>query len=223
MSDNTPFVLLGVMSNPVKPILRTHWHEWASRFHENGAVRVRYVFGKTMYERNADPGSPIRGSMEEEKDRLLVDGREQLPHVGLVTEKSAYFWRTAAATEPAAKWFCKCDDDTLVHLDRLANVLRAIDAKHPGEETYLGHMKWRGWDVDNRFQACGGTWGEARKTTEDILHGGTMSTAEELLHTRTCVHTDRHEIHAYMQTDMHACAHTGRHTIQYTQVGSSTA
>ena len=36
----------------------------------------------------------------------------------------------------------------------------------------MGHIKWRGWDVDGRFQACGGTWGDARKATTDILLGG---------------------------------------------------
>eukprot|EP00966_Prymnesium_polylepis_P004403 101053-Prymnesium_polylepis.1 len=33
-------------------------------------------------------------------------------------------------------------------------------------------MKWRGWDVGNRFKACGGNWGGAFKTKEDILRGG---------------------------------------------------
>ena len=28
--------------------------------------------------------------------------------------------------------------------------------------------------MDHRFQACGGTWGDAPKTAEDILHGGIM-------------------------------------------------
>ena len=173
-ADTPPFLLLGVMSNPSNPTLRTQWREWGSRFHEHQReVRVRYIFGKTMYERHADPGSvKINQMVEDQPDHLMVDGREKLPHVGVVTEKSAYFWRTAAATEPSAKWFCKCDDDTLVHLDRLANVLKSIDAKHPGEETYLGHIKWRGWDVDDRFQACGGTWGDARKAARDIVHGG---------------------------------------------------
>ena len=174
MDEAAPFLLLGVMSNPVKPLLRTQWREWASNFHDP-SVRVRYVFGKTVYERNADPGSLRVESVATDLDRndhMLVDGRERLPHVGVVTEKSAYFWMAAAAAEPSAKWYCKCDDDTLVHLDRLARVLRSIDALHPGEATYLGHMKWRGWDVDHRFQACGGTWGEATKTAKDILYGG---------------------------------------------------
>ena len=113
MSDNAPYLLLGVMSNPTKPILRTHWRKWASRFHElERSVRVRYIFGKTMYEHGADEGSVrVEKLLEKQKDHLLVDSREKLPHVGLVTEKSAYFWRTAAASEPAAKWYCKCDDE----------------------------------------------------------------------------------------------------------------
>lgn len=176
VEPSSPMLLIGVMSNPVKPLLRTQWREWASKFHETDrAVRVRYIFGKTMYERNADPGSVSVKAVAKDldgNDHLLVDGRERLPHVGVVTEKSAYFWKNAVTFEPNAKWYCKCDDDTLVHLDRLANVLRSIDTMHPGEATYLGHLKWRGWDVDDRFQACGGTWGDARKAIKDILYGG---------------------------------------------------
>ena len=115
MADSSPYLLLGVMSNPFKPILRQQWRAWASGFQENGrAVRVRYVFGKTVYEPHADPGS-VRVDQAlvkdlDQNDHLLVDGREKLPHVGVVTEKSAYFWRTATAMEPAAQWYCKCDD-----------------------------------------------------------------------------------------------------------------
>ena len=61
---------------------------------------------------------------------------------------------------------------TLVHLDRLAHALGSIEKLHPNEETYMGHIKWRGWDVDGRFQACGGPGGEARKAAKDILEGG---------------------------------------------------
>ena len=43
----------------------------------------------------------------EHGDLLYVDGRERLPNVGVVTEKSAYFWRDAASIEPATKWYCK--------------------------------------------------------------------------------------------------------------------
>ena len=105
-----PFLLLGVMSNPVKPVLRTQWREWASNFREHGrGVRVRYVFGQTFYEAGTDPGSVRVDHMVENRsgDHLLVESREKLPHVGVVTEKSAYFWRDAASIEPAAKWYCK--------------------------------------------------------------------------------------------------------------------
>jgi len=173
MSAETPHVLLGVMSNPKAPLLRTQWREWAAGFKEyNRGVQVRYVFGKTFYEEKVDPGQPNVVTDGHSEDHLFVDGREKLPHVGLVTEKSAYFWRTAVQLQPAASWYCKCDDDTLVNLDRLMTVLQSIDRQHPGEPSYFGHVKWRGWDVDDRFQACGGTWGDAPKTAEDILRGG---------------------------------------------------
>ena len=47
-----------------------------------------------------------RWTQREEKDHgdlLYVDGREKLPHVGVVTEKSAAYWLSAAAREPAAR------------------------------------------------------------------------------------------------------------------------
>ena len=91
---------------------------------------------------------------------------------------------SAAATEPAAKWLCKCDDDTLVHVNRLEATLRHVESKHPDRAIYFGHLKWRGWDAGDhgpntyksgfRFQACGGTWGDARKTQRDILSGGLL-------------------------------------------------
>ena len=30
---DSPFILLGVMSNPTKPLLRRQWREWGTRFH----------------------------------------------------------------------------------------------------------------------------------------------------------------------------------------------
>ena len=181
MGDGGPYVVLGVMSNPFKPFLRNQWREWASTFNSSGrGVHVRYVFGRSVWTAGVDPGPstadvPMVRS-ETGADHFFVDGREKLPNVGVVTEKSATFWRSAAAAEPRARWYCKCDDDTLVHLDRLQRTLAFIEAQRPGAATYFGHMKWRGWDVDDRFQACGGTWGDAPKTAEDIVKGGTMPT-----------------------------------------------
>ena len=44
----------------------------------------------------------------------------------------------------------------------------------PDAAIYFGHIKWRGWDVGHRFQACGGGWGPARKTGDDIAVGGVL-------------------------------------------------
>ena len=134
-SAPAPYVVLGVMSNPVKPLLREQWREWESTFKAAGtAVRVRYVFGKTVYQQHDDQGpstaelptvkSEVKPSGE--SDHIFVAGRERLPNVGVVTEKSAYFWQTATSIDATARWFCKCDDDTLVHLDRLADTLRYV-------------------------------------------------------------------------------------------------
>ena len=97
-----PYILLGVMSNPTKPRLRDQWRdEWGPRF---GAyqqeVKVRFVFGDSFYEPGTQRGEPTRPRLEQEEarhsDLMYVDGREKLPHVGVVTEKSAAFWRSVA-------------------------------------------------------------------------------------------------------------------------------
>ena len=164
-----PYVALGVMANPSNPRLRDQWREWGQRFvaYQRG-VHVRFVFGSSFYEAGLAQGAPTAPQLDLEQagrgDLIFVDGREKLPNVGVVTEKSAAFWRSASAREPAARWTCKCDDDTLVHLDRLEATLRHVEERNPEQAVYLGHVKWRGWDAGDlgadtytdgfRFQAC---------------------------------------------------------------------
>ena len=170
-------VLLGVMANPTSDRLRTQLREWNGRFaaSRRGDVTVRYVFGSSFYNGTAPPGTAQAAHEEGARlgDLIFVDGRERLPHVGVVTEKSAAFWRSIAAREPGYEFYCKSDDDTLVHLDRLHGVLQHV-ARTEGIDrpVYMGHMKWRGWDTAYHFQACGGSWGGASKTKQDILFGG---------------------------------------------------
>ena len=176
-------ILLGVMSNPTSSRLRDQLREWNHRFaiHRRG-VDVRYIFGSSFYggvngSSDAEvPHEAIVGARSEaaaHDDLLYVNGRERLPHVGVVTEKSAAFWREVGGLAPDYNFYCKSDDDTMVHLDRLHAVLsHAARAEGPNRPIYLGHMKWRGWEVGKRFQACGGTWGNAVKTASDILSGG---------------------------------------------------
>ena len=177
-------VLLGVMSNPTSPRLRAQLREWNTRFSVLGSgVDVRYVFG-ARFHNQTEPGVPglppeeavaaMRAEAGVHDDFLFVDGRERLPHVGVVTEKSAAFWREAAVVTSHRPYhfYCKCDDDTMVHLERLYAVLAHVArSEGPERPIYVGHMKWRGWDVGYRFQACGGSWGNAVKTAADILHG----------------------------------------------------
>ena len=185
-------VLLGVMSNPTSPRLRNQLREWNQKFQAYGkGVDVRYVFGATFYNgtdgsgfggssssdvvsaativpRLAEAAAGVRGEAISNADLFYVNGRERLPHVGVVTEKSAAFWREVGAAHPGYAFYCKSDDDTMVHLDRLhaslSHVARTEGAARP---VYVGHMKWRGWDAGYRFQACGGTWGNAQKTASD--------------------------------------------------------
>ena len=175
-------VLLGVMSNPSNPRLRTQLRQWNAKFPAyRSGVDVRYIFGSSFYggangsatvEVPAEVVSGARAEAAQHADLLYVDGRERLPHVGVVTEKSAAFWREVGDAMPGYNFYCKSDDDTLVHLDRLHAVLAHVArSEGPTRPVYLGHMKWRGWDTNFRFQACGGTWGNAVKTAQDILAG----------------------------------------------------
>ena len=182
-------VLLGVMSNPSSSRLRDQLREWNAKFSAfHHGVDVRYVFGSSFYGGEngstaaAVPQAALDGASTEKRahdDLLYVDGRERLPHVGVVTEKSASFWREVGDAAPGYAFYCKSDDDTLVHLDRLQAVLSHVaHVEGPNRPVYLGHMKWRGWDVGYRFQACGGTWGNAVKTATDILDGGSLPNGE---------------------------------------------
>ena len=177
-------VMLGIMSNPMSPRLRAQLREWNARFRAyRSTVDVRFVFGSSFYNGSdgfggGAPMEAVVGVQAEESthhDLFFVNGRERLPHVGVVTEKSAAYWREVGSKHPGYAFYCKSDDDTMVHLDRLQSVLSYIASSEGSDRpVYLGHMKWRGWDVGKRFQACGGSWGNAVKTASDILSGGVL-------------------------------------------------
>ena len=177
-NKQSPRVLLGVMSNPVKPAMRAQQRKWAGHFQHAANVDVRFVLGTTFFNNTQRPPpewDELKAEEKEHKDIIFVEGREKLPHVGVVTEKSASFWLSRGAESPGYEWYCKCDDDTLVHLSRLgetlANVTRSLGRT---AHVYFGHLKWRGWEAGHRFQACGGGWGDSAKTLSDILGGGGM-------------------------------------------------
>ena len=152
-------------------------------------VSVQFVLGESFHQAAQQKRARRRGSEAElsppqvvsaeraahNDDFLFVGGRERLPNVGKVTEKSAAFWQSAATLRPGYDFYCKADDDTLVHLDRLHHSLsESSRARGRDAAIYFGHVKWRGWDVGHRFQACGGGWGPAGKTGDDIAYGGTL-------------------------------------------------
>lgn len=181
-------VLLGVMSTPLNPRLRMQWREWRALFNRTGAgFDVKFVLGNEFYVparrlrrqqqqvREPQPPELLKEEGLKASDLQFVDGRERLPHVGKVTEKSAAFWLSAVRMHPGYDFYCKADDDTLVHVDRLHAVLGEIRrSRGKDAATYIGHIKWRGWNVGHRFQACGGGWGPARKTGDDIALGGVL-------------------------------------------------
>ena len=165
-------VLLGVMSNPSNDVLRQQIREWSARFPSHrAAVDVVFVYGTSFHNSTEAPAKAL-DQIGRERDRhddfFFVDGREKLPHVGVVTEKSGFWWRTVAERMPDYRFYCKSDDDTLVHLDHLTAVVDELERTMSGRLIYMGHTKWRAWDVDHRFQACGGGWGFAQKTKEDL-------------------------------------------------------
>jgi len=126
-----PRVLLGVMSNPSNPRMRTQQREWGALFAAPTGVDVRFVVGETFHNRTQPPPMEwpeIAAEQARHSDFIVVEGRERLPHVGVVTEKSASFWLRSAAAQPAYGWYCKCDDDTLVHHERLGSTLRNVTA-----------------------------------------------------------------------------------------------
>ena len=160
-------VLLGVMTSPFNPRLRNQWREWRVAFNRTGhGVDVRFVLGNEIYiptgghgrrkqalQQEARVPFLLKDEVDKYQDLLFVDGREKLPHVGKVTEKSAAWWLSATHQNPEYDFYCKADDDTLVHVDRLYDVLGEIQRVHgKNAAVYMGHVKWRGWDVGHRFQ-----------------------------------------------------------------------
>jgi hypothetical protein len=175
-------VLLGVMTAPQNARLRFQWRDWRGGFNEterNGGVfDLRFVLGREFHRAPKQATRPSEVVAAEEKahrDFIYVDGRERLPHVGKVTEKSASWWLSIASEKAGYDFYCKTDDDTLAHVDRLHRTLATVKAARGADaSTYLGLIKWRGWDVAHRFQACGGGWGPAGKTGDDIAAGGVL-------------------------------------------------
>lgn len=142
-----PTVRVGVMLPPWASATHARWNEWKARFREDGRVSISFLVGNhDLHGRNTTSAF----------DAVELDAYEGLDHVGKASEKSAAWWR-ASGNEP---WRCKADDDTLVHLPRLAHALGEVDATRP---SLFGFVKWRGWDFGG-FRACGGVWG----TAEDV-------------------------------------------------------
>ena len=79
-------ILIGVMTGPDNTRMRTQIRRWSGRF-VTTSCSVRFVLGREIFN---STHKPRLGRARD--DVYLVDGREALPHVGVVTEKSAYFW-----------------------------------------------------------------------------------------------------------------------------------
>ena len=141
-------ILLGVMLPPWATITHTRWEAWRGLQTLNGTTDLTVTY--------------VVGDYTASFKHTRVDGRERLPHVGKVTEKSAAWWLMPGDDD----WRCKSDDDTLVHIPRLEQTLRLLDASQP---VYFGHLKWRGWEI-GEYRACGGVWGNAMNVWDHFEH-----------------------------------------------------
>ena len=120
-------VLLGVMTAPHNARLRNQWREWRTLFNRTerpggGRFDVRFVLGNQFYQsenvqgqkrwqkRQVVPQEPPKEIVREEDashhDFVFVEGREMLPHVGKVTEKSAGWWLRIAEERPDYDFYC---------------------------------------------------------------------------------------------------------------------
>ena len=156
-----PFLLIGVISSPTafgrRRILRRFATASAS---PTRPVQTEFVFGNSLYSGDmpADDQQRLADEANAHGDAIFVNARERLPHVGKAAEKSAGWWLTAPKRS-GASFFCKTDDDSLIHHEHLTAALAAAakDAKSPN--IIFSYIRWRGWLPGNRFQACGGGWG----------------------------------------------------------------
>ena len=147
----TTFVVVGVMLPPWARQSYQRQHAWKEgRFAETPEVSVKYLVGRHRSQGVAFAPAPY----------VRIEGREALPHVGKVTEKSAH-WLLADGAE---SFRCKADDDTLVHYPRLLQTLKRLD---PTKPVWVGYTKWRGGEAGG-FRACGGVWGTAENVWTSI-------------------------------------------------------
>lgn len=133
-------ITVGIMIPPWAVASYHRQASWLSQFND-ADVNTKFIVGR---------GGPLRFS-DARVERVW--GRERLPHVGKVTEKSAAWWLSPGDED----WRCKSDDDTLVHMKRLRAYLEKLDSDIA---SVSGYMKWRGWQIQE-LRACGGVWGNA--------------------------------------------------------------
>ena len=162
-----PVVLIGTISSPANAARRALLREFSRRRGVRDAgVRAEFVFGDAYFGRTPPAAAQARVAEEarREGDVVFVGGREGLPHVGKAAEKSAAWWRTAPKRS-SARFFCKTDDDSLIHHGHLRAALEAAEASaidgqgRPTKNIIFSYIRWRGWLPNHRLQACGGGWG----------------------------------------------------------------
>ena len=155
-------VLVGVITNPPNFARREMLRDFGTKPGvADGRVSVEYVVGDAYWTHeppSAAVQEQVAAEAREHGDVVFVKAREALPHVGKATEKSAAWW-LSAPTRSGARFFCKTDDDSLVHLAHLRASLLAALAQAPVSHLLYSYVRWRGWLPGFRFQACGGGWG----------------------------------------------------------------
>ena len=162
-SPGDPFLLIGVISAPTSFERRQMLRDFAVASAGSASerpVRTEFVFGDRLFTGTVPVDAQQRLADEARRhgDVVFVDARERLPHVGKATEKSAAWW-LSAPKRSGARFFCKTDDDSLIHHQHLAAALATAEQQAKSPHIIFSYMRWRGWLPFHRYQACGGGWG----------------------------------------------------------------
>lgn len=173
-------VYVGVISSPANIGARRAIREfWKIARTDRNSFHYHFVFGNGYL--GAPPDLETQRAVEAERRRqrdvLIVDAREQILNPGKASEKSAAWWKRAPH-EHVASFYCKTDDDAMIHPERLQQVLTTIERDVRNEHVMLSYIRWRGWEPHDRFQACGGGWGGPSEAIKDLSIGGNCATAE---------------------------------------------
>ena len=163
-------VLVGFISTPTYFNYRRSIRKFWKKTGYPNEFSHRFILGDEYY--SDPPDSVVSLDVQSEYmthgDLHFVDARENIPNAGKASEKSAAWWRRAIDIEDAS-FYCKSDDDSLIHPSRLVKTLQQVQKDVSTSYVFLSYIRWRGWMPYHRFQACGGV-GWAYRYATSLRH-----------------------------------------------------